>query len=217
MELLRAGLIQYLIVLVSIVLHEWGHAFMADRVGDPLPRMQGRVTLNPVAHIDLLGTVLIPLIPLLIAVSGGAMGFALIGWGKPVQISLPNPKTRVRDDILITAAGPGVNVVLALLCSIAIGLSVRFAPQFVDLFALGLIINIGLAVFNLIPIPPLDGSHFARHAVRMSDETYYNLARYGGIILLILINWRAFRELMHYAITLAATPFAELARLVAGL
>ena len=104
---LRDGLLQLILLIISIGLHEFGHAWMADRRGDPLPRLQGRVTLNPFAHADPIGTIALPAIMIFLS-----PGFGLIGWGKPVQISLPNPRTRRMDDIYITLAGPAMNLVL---------------------------------------------------------------------------------------------------------
>jgi Zn-dependent protease len=104
---LRWGMLELILLIISIGLHEFGHAWAADLRGDPLPRIQGRVTLNPFAHVDPIGTILIPAVMIFLS-----PGFGIIGWGKPVQISLPNPKTRRVDDIIITLAGPAMNIVL---------------------------------------------------------------------------------------------------------
>ena len=115
LEALRWGALKMILLVVSIGLHEFGHAWMADRRGDPLPRAQGRVTLDPLAHIDPIGTLLIPGLMIFWPVLfGGGAPVALIGWGKPVQILLPNPRTRHWDDILSTAAGPAMNLLLCL-------------------------------------------------------------------------------------------------------
>ena len=100
-EHLRWGVLQLILLIISIGLHEFGHAWAADLRGDPLPRLQGRVTLNPFAHTDPIGTILIPAVMIFLS-----PGFGIIGWGKPVQISLPNPKTRRMDDIIITSLAP---------------------------------------------------------------------------------------------------------------
>ena len=99
----------FLVLLASISIHEWAHAVTADRLGDPLPRSQGRVTLDPRSHIDLIGTIVLPMVMIF-----ASPGFAVFGWGKPVQVSLPNLKSRKRDDILITLAGPVSNLAIAL-------------------------------------------------------------------------------------------------------
>ena len=106
--------ILFILLLSSISIHEWAHAWVADKLGDPLPRQQGRVTLDPRSHIDPIGTLLIPFIMIF-----ASPGFAIIGWGKPVQISLPNRETKKRDDILITLAGPLSNLSIAFICSLS--------------------------------------------------------------------------------------------------
>jgi Zn-dependent protease len=212
---LATGLILYLILCASIALHEFGHAKAADLLGDPLPRLQGRVTLNPLAHLDPIGTGLIPLVMIF-----SGLPFALIGWGKPVQISLPNPRTRIRDDILITAAGPSVNLLIALVVTLAAGLMARFSPmdpnQWMLVPLLAIRLNVSLFVFNLIPIPPLDGSHFFRHLIGMTDENFYRFSRMGGIILLVLINIPSVQSALGAAIAKALMPFLTLMNNVAG-
>lgn len=128
LEQLRTSMLLFIVLLLSIALHEFGHAKAADLLGDPLPRAQGRVTLNPVAHWTLWGSLVIPGVMIFLPIlTGGALPFMLIGWGKPVMISLPNPKTRVRDDILITLAGPGMNLLIGIFAALAGGLFIRFA------------------------------------------------------------------------------------------
>lgn len=183
-------LFAFLVLVCSLSLHEWGHAFVADKLGDPLPRAQGRVTINPLAHIDPIGTVLIPLGMLLLS-----PGFAIIGWAKPVQISLPNPKTRMRDDLVSTAAGPAVNLLLAVLLSVGAGVVSIVAPQYFKPFVMAISLNLLLFVFNMIPLPPLDGSHFLPY-VGMRQETYARIASFSFIILIVLINIPAFWDLM---------------------
>jgi Zn-dependent protease len=145
------------ILILSIAVHEFGHAWVADRLGDRLPRRQGRVTLNPLAHADPIGTVLLPLVFL---TATGGMGF---GWGRPVQHTTHDRKKR----LLIAAAGPGMNVVLAILIAtlhvglIAAGvLTTRPAMSEVLAYAVGL--NFVLFFFNLLPAAPLDGGSVAR-------------------------------------------------------
>ena len=191
-ENLRDGLVFYLILVASLSVHEWAHAFVADKTGDPLPRAQGRVTLNPIAHMDPIGTVILPLGMIFLNPA-----FAILGWGKPVQVSLPNPKTRVRDDLLITGAGPLSNLLLAFSVALLGGLSLRFAPEAIawkGLFEAVIWINCILFLFNLIPVPPLDGSHFLKHALRIREQAYSEFSRYGFFVILVLINVPQFRE-----------------------
>ena len=204
-QTLRDGLLQLILLIISIGLHEFGHAWMADLRGDPLPRMQGRVTLNPFAHTDPIGTIAIPAVMIFLS-----PGFGLIGWGKPVQISLPNPKTRRMDDIYITLAGPAMNLVLCLVFAVIGGLG-NFDPKtqevVIRFLVGGIYLNAGLVVFNLIPIPPLDGSRLALRLGLYSEELFLNLARWGFVILIVLVNLPPFLRVMHSGIVMLASPW----------
>ncbi len=126
-------------------------------------------------------------------------GFSLIGWGKPVQVSLPHPKTRRRDDILITLAGPFSNFAIALVSVLTFGIVNRVLPlnENVWLLFFQLVsLNVILFVFNLIPIPPLDGSHILKNIIRMKDITFLKFSKYGFLLLIVLINIPAFQDLM---------------------
>ena len=187
-------IILFLLLIVCITIHEWAHAWVADKLGDTLPRQQGRVTLDPRSHIDPIGTLLIPLIMIF-----ASPGFAIIGWGKPVQISLPNRETKKRDDILITIAGPLSNLSIAFICSLSFGLFYRFVPLGESaLLLLYQIVSLNavLFLFNLLPIPPLDGSHILKNMVNMKDETFLKFSKYGFFILIILINIPFFQKWM---------------------
>ena len=211
--MLRDGLLQLILLIISIGLHEFGHAWMADRRGDPLPRLQGRVTLNPFAHTDPIGTIALPAVMIFLS-----PGFGLIGWGKPVQISLPNPQTRRMDDIYITLAGPAMNLVLCLVLALIGGLG-DFDPQsqavIIRFLVSGIFLNAGLVVFNLIPIPPLDGSRLAVRFGLYSEEFFHQLARWGFIILLVAVNLPFFRSGMWMAIQWLSTPWFGLWELLA--
>jgi Zn-dependent protease len=219
MAALRQGAIFYLILAGSIALHEFGHAKVADLVGDYLPREQGRVTLNPFAHLDPIGTGLIPLAMIFLPIlTNHPMPLQLIGWGRPVQISLPNPRTRKRDEILITLAGPGMNVLIALGTAIVGGLVERFSNGRVDPTLAGEIIlmNAMLIAFNLIPLPPLDGSRLLRHLIGMSEEAFGRMMMYTPIILLILINTSGFQHILGEMTDWVATPFFHGMFFIAG-
>lgn len=200
---LREGAVGLIIVVCSLALHEWGHAIVADRLGDDTPRREGRVTLNPFAHIDLIGTILIPLMQVL----GIFGGFGMIGWVKPVYTNPSNFRRGYFDQALVTLAGPGVNVALALLATVAAAVVARLAPDTIALFVMALQINVALFVFNLLPIPPLDGSKFLIYWFGMTEETYQRVSTFGGLFLLLLINLPVFQSLIERLLNFAAIPF----------
>lgn len=210
---LQQGIILYLILLGSLSVHEWAHAIVADKIGDPTPRSQDRVTLNPISHIDPIGTVLIPLFMILLS-----PGFAIFGWGKPVPVDPRNFSKPVRDDIWVSMAGPLSNLIIILLTVILTGIALRFgfSGEVIQLAVLVVSINAILILFNLLPIPPLDGSHVMKHLVGMRDETYYGIARYGFIIILVLINIPAFRMLLGTGIGWMRDLSLNLIALIAG-
>ena len=184
----------FLVLLASISIHVWAHAVTSDRLGDPLPKSQGRVTLDPRTHIDLIGTIVLPMVMIF-----ASPGFAVFGWGKPVQVSLPNLKSRKRDDILITLAGPVSNLAIALITVLLFsifGLFFQITKSLFSVLFIAVNLNCLLFLFNLIPIPPLDGSHLLKNAINMKAVTFNKLSKYGFFILLILINLPIFNQLM---------------------
>lgn len=203
---LRNALLQLIIVACSLALHEWGHAVVADKLGDDTPRNQGRLTLNPLSHIDPIGTLLIPLL--------GALGFfgsfAMIGWAKPIQTDPSRFKHRYRDMSSVAIAGPAMNFLLALLATIVAALMHRFHLRGEELVLLVLQINVALMVFNLLPIPPLDGSKFLMYWFNMSEETYMRISAWSPFVLLLLVNLPFFREGVGRLIAYALRPFAAL-------
>jgi Zn-dependent protease len=151
-----------------LTFHEYGHAWTAWKCGDDTARLQGRVSLNPVVHIDPIGTVALPL--LMIFLPGA--GQFLIGWAKPVPVNHSNLNKPNRDDILVTLAGPGMNVLLAifLMAGAKLGLLIHSGPL-TEYFVAAAYLSLILCFFNLIPIPPLDGSHVLRVLSGMTWET----------------------------------------------
>lgn len=187
----------YLVALVlSICVHEFGHAFVADRLGDRLPRAQGRVTLNPIAHIDPIGTLLLPAIALATSLASPALAARMIGWGKPVRISLSARDLRGNLSVktahaLIAIAGPGMNIVFAAVISAIYAALLHFQVGGGRLqagVASLIFMNLGLCIFNLLPIPPLDGAAvLARIAPRRAEPLLLRLNQYGFIIFVALI------------------------------
>lgn len=176
------------IFLFSVVIHEVSHGFAAEKLGDPTARLQGRLTLNPIKHIDPIGSVLLPLI---LALSPAKMIF---GWAKPVPFdprNLKNPKT---DAGMIAAIGPATNFLIAVLFAGIFRAFIILLPQYAELLALPFAyiiqINLLLAIFNLLPIPPLDGSKIL-FALLPNREAVYQamlkLEEYGFVILILLL------------------------------
>src|SRR5579872_512924 len=187
-RVLAEGLIQFIGFIAFVALHEFAHAWVAVRCGDDTPRLQGRVTIDPLAHIDLVGTIILPLALVLF---GAASGHPLLfGWGKPVQVNLANLRHRRRDDILISAAGPVMNLLLAVVMLAAMklgtlaGITLFESDSFFRLAHLTLF----LCFFNLLPIPPLDGAHVLRNLVGMSDEAYAVFSRFSVVLFILLMR-----------------------------
>jgi Zn-dependent protease len=203
---IRDGLITFILLIASIAFHEWGHAIAAEMLGDDTPRAAGRVTLNPLSHLDTVGTVFIPIVN--IFVFGGALPF--IGWGKPVMTNPSNLRNRWRDDILISAAGPAANLLLALVAIVVGSLVVVAQPRLGELTRGLVVMNVGLAVFNLLPIPPLDCAFVLRRLVGMSEETFSSLSRWGGLIILVVVNVGVTERVIVTGVELACSPYARI-------
>jgi len=172
----------FLIVIISAIIHEYMHGWAAEKQGDPTARLAGRLTLNPLPHIDPVGTIFVPLLLLLLP------GNFLIGWAKPVPYNPFNLRNRRWGEAIVAAAGPGVNLFIALI----LGLAVRLAEPgiYVDFLSLIIYINILLAIFNLVPIPPLDGSKILFSL--LPDNKFWwqwrqNLERYGMMLVLFFV------------------------------
>jgi Zn-dependent protease len=201
----RVALLSLAAFIVSIAFHEFGHAFVADRLGDPTPRSQGRVTLWPKSHIDPIGTILLPLIAMF------SPGGPLIAWGKPVQSNPRNYTKRFSPlfgHALVAVSGPLMNLVLALVASAGVVVLGRAGvlglpvAEGVVRYLVGL--NIMLLFFNLIPVPPLDGGAVLAWALPPSLQIVSRtLQRYGMLLLFVL--------LMSGAISIVLSPVRALA------
>ena len=185
---------EIIVLLFAICVHESAHAWMANRLGDPTAKMLGRISLNPIVHIDPFGTIIMPLLLILV-------GFPPFGWAKPTPVDTRNFKNLVRDDILTAVAGPVSNFLTAFLSVIALaiilhgsdaGIGQNFrgadvATPLAKLFEFAILINVVLGVFNLIPLPPLDGSHVIRHFLSYDTLKVYDRVGYIGLIVVLFI------------------------------
>jgi Zn-dependent protease len=200
------GLLTYLGLLILLTFHEFAHAWMGMKCGDDTARLQGRISLNPLVHIDPIGTVLLPLIMIF---ASPTVGRFLVGWAKPVPFNPDNLNNRWRDEMLIALAGPAMNVILAV---VLVGFA-RVAVMFGNETATELLLKMAslsliLCFFNLIPIPPLDGSHVLRNVTGMTYETYFQLSRFGFIAIIIILQIPQVRVLLSGAVHLSLALIA---------
>ena len=186
--------ISFLVLLFSLTVHEAAHAWSADRLGDSTARVLGRVSLNPAVHVDPIGTVLFPLIALL-------TNLPVIGWAKPVPVNILNLRGQWREKyMVIAAAGPASNVVLAVLASLVLraiaptsadaleGGQVSVGAPLATFLESAIFINVLLAVFNMVPVPPLDGGNVLAGLLRgPAGQAFERLRPYGFLILYALM------------------------------
>jgi Zn-dependent protease len=168
------------VLLFSVIVHEVAHGYVALLNGDPTARMLGRITLNPLPHIDMIGTILVPLL-LLISHAG-----ILFGWAKPVPVNPLNFRNYRWGEFAVSAAGPVSNLVLAALFAILLRLDLG-NPGLMQLAYFGVSINIILALFNLIPIPPLDGSHILSILLPRELARLYDYLQPVGFVLILIL------------------------------
>ncbi len=144
-------IVTIIILIMSVVIHELSHGYVAELLGDPTPRLQGRLTINPIKHLELFGSFIVPIITSL-------AGFTF-GWARPIEWNPYNVKNKRWGELLISIAGPFSNLLVAIIFGLVLRFGVEsFSTSFVQIAVYVVIINIALAVFNLLPVPPLDGS-----------------------------------------------------------
>jgi len=167
-------------ILFAVILHEYSHGWIAEKLGDPTARMSGRLTFNPLKHIDPVGTVLVPLVLKL-------LGFVPLGWAKPVPVNFSNLRHPKQDMIWVALAGPGSNLLAAFVLSRVLFLVPTLWMY--EILAFLIMVNLLLAVFNLLPIPPLDGSRVLMGLLPLPwARKLASIERFGFLILIVLLN-----------------------------
>jgi Zn-dependent protease len=200
------------VLLFSVIIHEISHGWMALRLGDPTARDLGRLTLNPIPHIDLVGSIVVPLFSLATA------GRVFIAWAKPVPVNPANFSNIRRDDILVSIVGPVSNLHIAILDRLIPGTTGtgEVTTYLRNMLLVGIRLNIVLAVFNLIPIPPLDGSHVVASLLPVGIAHRFRSIGFAGVFAVILLmNWRPFAAGFEWVIAVVMSPFVFLYQLIA--
>jgi len=178
-----------LIFFFSVILHECAHGWVAYRLGDPTAKEHGRLTLNPIKHVDFLGTIILPL---MLVVIGSPV---ILGWAKPVPVNFARLRNPKRDMMLVGLSGPMTNIFLAIILSII--LKSNIFPVAISVLQMGILVNLVLAIFNLIPIPPLDGSRFVMGLLPARYAYFYaKLERYGIVIVFLLLYFGVLSRLV---------------------
>ena len=193
---LETALLEVVLFWILTTPHEFAHAWVATRLGDDTPRLEGRVTLNPLAHVDWLGTVILPAVSVL-------LGGGFLGWGRAVNTNPLRLRWGMTGLALVALAGPASNVVFALV----LGALAAVVPSLLDLAAAAARLSLYLAIFNMIPVPPLDGSKLLL-AMRIPAAIYNELARFGFLLLILAMSatglglwmsawsWQATRQIL---------------------
>lgn len=182
-----------LVAVPAIILHECAHGWVANKLGDPTARLMGRLTLNPIKHVDLLGTIIVPAVLYLAHALGWMPSLILFGWAKPVPVNPSRLRDPKRDMGIVGIAGPVTNILIALMLAQLIRWG--FFPALAGVFFWGVMLNLSLAIFNLLPIPPLDGSRvLAAFLPEKIERAYYHLEPFGFIIVLVglQLGWLKF-------------------------
>lgn len=193
------------LLLFSVIIHECAHGWVAERCGDDTARVMGRITLNPVPHIDMIGTIIVPLI---LVITGTHF---FIAWAKPVPINPTRFHNYKTDVMKVSCAGCLANITVAVACGLILAVlrkvNIELPSSLSYVIVYGVYINVMLALFNLIPVPPLDGANIVYPIMPQSIRAMYNaIDRYGFVIILVLINIPPFRALLSFLVeTIAGT------------
>jgi Zn-dependent protease len=176
---IAAALLNVILLWILTAPHEFAHAWVATKLGDDTPRLEGRVTLHPLAHVDWIGTALLPFLTSL-------MGAGFLGWGKPVNTNPAKLKGGWNGMAIVALAGPFSNVILAVILAVIYVSTLSVLPPLAHFAGRGVTLSLYLAIFNMLPIPPLDGSKLLL-AARIPMRVYVELARFGFMLLVVVI------------------------------
>lgn len=172
-------ILQILIFFFSIVIHEYSHGLIAYKLGDPTAKISGRLTFNPLAHIDLFGTIILPLSLFILG------SRVIFGWAKPVPVNFFNLRNPKRDIVFVGIAGPLANICLAIFLSLI--LRINLPLRICEFLKLAILINLVLAIFNLIPVPPLDGSRILMGLLPSNLAYRFSLVEPFGILIIFFL------------------------------
>lgn len=193
------GLLSYVCLIIVLTFHEYAHAWTASKCGDDTARLLGRVSLNPVVHMEVVGTVVLPLLMIFLSAANSQLANFIIGWGKPVPVNPYKLRRRRTDDTLVALAGPAMNLLLAFAAVVlARGFTALGVEGGVEVAIRLTIISLVLCFFNLLPIPPLDGSHVLKNLIGMSDATYLRLGQFGFILVILVLQVPPVRWLLGF-------------------
>ncbi len=212
---LRNGLIFYLLLVASLCLRTYAQAWMADRLGDRTPRMTDRLTLNPIPHMDLLGTVVLPLLCIFYLQPQLGQFTFFLAWTKPLAINHGSFRDPRKHFLYTQFAQTGMGLLLALLGAVVGGALYRADAQTIELFASLIMINAMLSVLDCLPLPPLPGGLLLVHLGAMKEETYLNIARWSGLVFIVLIQIPFVKAALHIMVTVVAMPFFMIMELIA--
>lgn len=178
---LQTALLNVLLLWILTAPHEFAHAWVAERLGDDTPRMEGRVTLHPLAHVDWLGTAILPFVTSL-------FGGGFLGWGKPVRTDPSKLKGGLNGMAVVALAGPFSNIILAVILALVAVLVAHVSPAISQFAVQGVSLSLYLAIFNLLPVPPLDGSKLLL-AAGIPMFVYRELMQFGFVLLIVAVSF----------------------------
>jgi Zn-dependent protease len=214
-ESLRAGLIFYFLLFAVLILRAFAQAWIADRMGDPTPRNDGRVTLYPPPHVDLLGTIVLPLICIFYLQPRLAQINFFLAWTKPVPTNPSNFSHPRRGELFTQFAGFGMCILVATVAALIGGFAYRMDPRSQEISVTLIGICGMLMVLDLLPIPPLPGGMLLRHFGVISEQAFWSISRWSGIVLLIAFNFPPVRIIIGTCVLFLTAPFVLLLNTIA--